>query len=440
MLRAVATRFHHHARDDAGQTAVLFLIVLFFFTVAGVLVVDVGLWYADRRLAQTDADLIALAAAQELPDFADNAGAKAAAEAAALDWAAFNDVAPEHIRIDVIDTCFAQAPATDPVFTGVRVTVTQPTDSYFVSLFGASRTAIRASATACSGRPAEMVGFLPFAIEQSGECFIDDPLTAQRVPRFGALCELVVGGSGGASGDVGQLAFDAGGGDCYGGNGSASVYEQHIINGVLTRCAIGDSVTSNTGVNVGKTLSGLQARLARESLCSMNAVPFFGQVLADTLTFNAQPDLADLAAPGQGMSGGGVDDFFEVWRPGAGYGPGAPAAGLEPADCDPGTALAETSPRNVVLIVVSDIAVDDGTGCHGTDTGPSPHCYEVQGFGRMYIEGCLSGGGASFSPTCDLHGAGGSLTILGRFVESVENGNLGLGLEGFGGVQTILVE
>lgn len=439
MLRATLRRLHQGTRRDGGQTAVLFIVVLFFFTVAGALVIDVGMWYSAKRAAQSDADLIALAAAQELPDFDDNLGAKAAAEAVAVDWAHANNVDPSNLTVEVIDTCFATAPATDPVYTGVRIGVVEPTDSFFLSILGDSVTGISASATACTGRPVEMVGFLPFAIEETSDCFMDDPLSGNRVPRLGALCELVVGGASGESGDVGQLAFDPGFGYCSDGNGSASVYEDHIINGVLARCSIGDSVTSNTGVNVGKTRSGLEARLARESVCSMNAVPFFGDVLADTLNFNANADLEDLFAPTSGPSGGGVDDFFEVWRPGADYDVNEPAAGLEAVDCDPATAEAQTSPRNVVLIVIRDIAIDDGVGCSGSDTGPSPHCYEVRSFGRMYIEGC-STSPTDFSAKCDQGGSGGSLSILGRFVESVESSYLDLGLEGFGGFQTVLVE
>ena len=432
-LKGLARPLH----DASGQTAIMFVVILFLFTVAGAMVIDFGMWYADRRIAQSDADLIALAAAQELPSFDDNLGAKAAAEVAAEDWAAANGVDASQLAVEVIDTCFADAPDVDPVYTGVRVTVTTETNSAFMSLFGDSISAVSATATACTGRPNEMIGFLPFAIQATGDCFIDDPITGQRVPRLGELCELVVGGGDGESGDVGQLAFDPGFGDCAGGNGSADVYEDHIINGALARCAIGDSVSSNTGVNVGKTRSGLETRLDAESVCSVNAAPFFADVLNQTATFNAQ-DLIDLLPPTAGMSGGGVDDFFEVWRPSAGYDPTNPAANLEPIDCDPSVAGDNTSPRNVILIIVNDIAVDDGTGCSG-GAGPSPHCYEVQGFGRMYLEGCVTGA-AGFSPKCDQGGAGGSFSILGRFVESVESATLGLGLEGVGGFQTTLVE
>ena len=71
--------------NQRGQSLVLSLVFLTVLVGMAALVVDVGSWYrADRKL-QANADAAALAAAQELP------ANRAAAEAAALDYAATND-------------------------------------------------------------------------------------------------------------------------------------------------------------------------------------------------------------------------------------------------------------------------------------------------------------------------------------------------------------
>jgi hypothetical protein len=107
-------------------------------------------------------------------------------------------------------------------------------------------------------------------------------------------------------------------------------------------------------------------------------------------------------------------------------------------DCDPATQLADTSPRNVLVVIVNDIAVDDGTSCNG-GSGGDAHCYEVAGFARVYLEGC-STAAAGFSAFCDQGGAGGSFTIHARFVEAVGLSAGEIGPGGFGETQTVLVE
>jgi hypothetical protein len=430
--RLLSSSFKRVSVNDAGgQAAIALAATMLLWVFLAFIVIDIGFWYADRRDAQADADAVALAGAIELPDFADDAAAVARANARAMEWALANGVAASEITIDVVRTCFS---ANDEVHTGVRAVVSREPSSFLLGLIedvGPIR--VETSATACSGMPAEMNGFMPWAVQTAGACFQEDPddttLPIRRIPIFGERCDLVVGGQGGASGDVGQLAFDPDGA-CPDGNSSASEYSDQIVSGVSTTCAVGDSVSSNTGVNVGPTKQGLAARLAGEGQCSLDAVPFFSDVSARTIAFNASL-LTDLAAPTMGSSGGLVDDLFEIWGPAYDYDATDPAKNLDPYPC------ADSSPRHVTLIVIGDIAIDDGTDCNGGNN--SPHCYIVRGFARMYVEGC-STTPDDFSAKCDQQGGGGSFTIHGRFVSAASNSSLNLTLNPFGEAITFLKE
>ena len=87
-------------------------------------------------------------------------------------------------------------------------------------------------------------------------------------------------------------------------------------------------------------------------------------------------------------------------------------------------------------MIVEDIAIDDGVGCSG-GAGATPHCYEILGFARMYIEGCTTAA-AGFSAMCDQSGSGGTFTLHARFVKAVGNSTSALGVTRFGDVVTIL--
>jgi hypothetical protein len=61
-------RYGARLRHEAGQTVVLFAILLPLFLGLGAIAVDVGYWYVVRKTAQDAADAAALAAARELPE------------------------------------------------------------------------------------------------------------------------------------------------------------------------------------------------------------------------------------------------------------------------------------------------------------------------------------------------------------------------------------
>jgi hypothetical protein len=244
-----------------------------------------------------------------------------------------------------------------------------------------------------------------------------------------------VGGQASEEGSVSQLGITPGGA-CTDGNSDADVYEGNIITGVPSDCAIGDSVTSNPGVNVGKTYQGLQTRIGGEGACTAAAASFFPSVQSDTANFNAHPSITDLSAPTKGPSGGGVDDFFEVFRPGLNYDLLDPGRNLTTFDCDALTVGIDTSPRNVVVLVIDDVGTSDGVGCTGGAGGSK--CYEIRGFMRIYIEGCTTKNG--FSAACNNGGSGGGFTVHARIVESVGLSEGVLGLTRYGDYQSFLRE
>ena len=429
-------RWVRHALEviagDGGQIAVMGVVVLTLFAASGFLVVDVGSWYGARREAQADADFVALADALELPSFEDDAGAVVNARDAATIWAIANGVDPPDLTVEVVNDCYS---ANDAVHTGVRVTVQREPKSYFVGLFpGIPTPSVSTVAVACSGTPQAMVGFMPWALELASTCFEDDPSDpSQRIPIYGARCDIVGGGGGGAPGSVGQLGFKDPGG-CSDGDSGANAYEANIVTGVNRLCSVGDSVASNPGVNVGKTQSGLEARLSGEGACATATLPIFGPVVQPMTTqFNLHPTLQDLLNP----TAGGIDDLFEVWGPGLGYdGVNSPAENLTPYDCDSTTVELETSPRNVVVIMIQDIGIGDSSGCTGV---AGTMCYKIQGFARIYVEGC-STAAAGFQADCDVNGAGGSFTIHGRFIEATALSSSRIALSRYGDTLTFLKE
>lgn len=413
-LGTTLRRVGRHLGVDRGQVVVLTALGLFGFGMVAAMSVDVGLYVVDRRDAQSDVDKAALAGALELTLSASDAAAdKTAAEAAATNWAIKNGIDTSEpgtvLTVQAISTCYS---ADDGVPTGVMVSLAREPQTIFMGIVNAVAPVddwtVDTSATACAGRPIDMFGVLPFALSETSTCFMDDG-AGGRLPKLGEFCDIVIDSN--VQGLSGELGIDEDG-ECWDGNGSADVLEENIIEGARVPCVVGQSVTGNAGHNVGKTKSGIETRVAGQGACDAN-----GDV--DDALFNAgntalnEYSSSDLDSP---TRGDGQDDFYEIWEY---HGdPSDPAANLTPYDCDSATPGVQTSPRNVALIVVHDFAAPDG------DTGPKS--YEIQGFARVYIEGCTDSGG-TFHKDCDWNG-GGKFTIHARFVEQVGLTNSSLGL------------
>jgi hypothetical protein len=111
-------------RHEAGQTVVLFAIMLPLFLGLGAIAVDVGYWYVVKKTAQDAADAAALAAARELPGGCDEA------EAVGHDYGVQN--MPSATTIDVTTPCEDTAIGPD----SVEVAVTAQAETFFGRLFG----------------------------------------------------------------------------------------------------------------------------------------------------------------------------------------------------------------------------------------------------------------------------------------------------------------
>jgi hypothetical protein len=120
-----------------GQVIVLAVGLMALGLGAIMISVDVGWWLRDKRDAQNDADAIAMAAALELPD-------RNLAEAAGLDWADFNGVAPGQMEMTLADCpdgdiqgkfCFIDRNS-DGNADKVRVKVNRPSKSFISGALG----------------------------------------------------------------------------------------------------------------------------------------------------------------------------------------------------------------------------------------------------------------------------------------------------------------
>ncbi len=404
----------------------MFAGVMFIFALFGILVVDAGLILTDRRDAQSDVDKAALAGALELTlDTADGVSDSAAADAAARAWAASNGIdvsdPTQSLSVEVISSCYS---ANDGVPTGVRVTVTRDPATFLVSMLSLANWRSTATATACAGRPVELIGFLPFALSESGACF-EDGADGTRQPRLGEFCNIVIDTN--EQGLLGELGI-APNSFCADGNSSANVLETNIINGTQTFCRVGDSVQGNPGHNVGKTRSGIEGRIAQQGACNLSYSAGLALFQAGQTAINDK--FVDLWTPLSPNDGDGRDDFHEIWEHPAGYNPltDNPAEDLVPYDCEAGAGL-QTSPRNVTIIVVADFATPDRAA--------GPKSYIVQNFARIYLEGCSDKNGIP-SRDCDFNG-GGKFTIHARFVDQFGLSNSDLGLDStFGDVEVFL--
>lgn len=389
-------------------------------------VFDGGLLLNDRRDAQDVVDRAAMAGALDLLLETSDTGAQA--EDIARDWVVRNggDLVTDVVTVSATNTCYSE---NDPFLTGVSVTIERDPPVFLADALGVDLRS-GATATACAGVPIEHFGIFPLVVSQQGllgTCFDSN---ARPIP--GADCEVRVDDSNG--GLVGELSVEFPDGEnevvaCTDSGSGANDLNNNLIHGIQAWCAAGQAVSAKPGQNIGKTFGGIRDRLALEGSCDV-AYANAGGTTADLQQGWSALDDHLAAYPGydhdglntsdsQGpmpAAGDGIDDFYEVWALGSGTGP---ASDLTPLNC-PGYDGSTNSPRNVVLIVVTDTFETQN------------NTYVIQDFVRMYIEGCsrtTNGGATEFRRDCGWNNLGNDkLTIHGRFVHQVNppSNNLGL--------------
>ena len=144
-FRSRIARLHH---DECGQSMALMLVTIGLALLMGVIVVDVGLIYGERRQAQTAADFAALAAAQDLPRHIadpDLSLKLATAEATALDYLRRNGYDPAAPDV----TAAARTSYVGDV-DKIEVTVSRPRQWLLGRLFGLREIEISGRAVAAA--------------------------------------------------------------------------------------------------------------------------------------------------------------------------------------------------------------------------------------------------------------------------------------------------
>ncbi len=207
-------------RDDTGNIAVFTALAMVVLLSAIALVTDVGVVFFEQTKLANALDAGALAGAEQF-----FAGTNAA-QTAALSYVEQNHEQADHVDVN-------------SVVGSVTVSRTQTVPLYFARVFGDTQAIISASSTASVGALQKGTGFVPLAVEQQNF-------------TYGKSYSLSQGAGVGSTGNYGFLAL--------GGNG-ASTLEQNLMYGYPGTIAVGDSLTTETGVMDGPVRTAILYRL-----------------------------------------------------------------------------------------------------------------------------------------------------------------------------------
>jgi hypothetical protein len=376
----------------------------------GVVAVDASMWQSERRGAQKDADLAALAGALPLiPDLQD----AAAARQDAVDFANSNDEAgnapdlstaagqdyTQGNTVVVDNSCFG----TDRL-DAVRINLDHNSRTFFSSIFGVEISPdIGAHARACVGSLTNPKGLRPFAIDlATSPCFVhatDVPPPAPAdvgEPNFGAECTLDFGSKDQINGERGVLDLESPTSQCSNVPGSGDLVDT-IADGANGTCFTNQTnscptpydncVVGQTGNVANKTLTGIQDILAREGDCD-----------------------ARYTVPGDNP---GIDDFEEAVELFGGDGspvPPGPDNLFMPRLCND---AGEISPRLITIVAVPNLIGQNN---------PMPIRYFVP----MYIVGCVAPN-LSIDRMCTGEGPNGHIQLRGIIFQAyfVNAGDVG---------------
>ncbi len=379
---------------ERGQAIIMFMGLATVIAIIATITIDFGLWFSERRGAQKDSDLVALAGAYELLDDTSTFGD---VDGATQDSALANDLDPadDLHNLEVKSLAFPDAFETDSGYcheapdTGGRLNavvldVDHDSTALFATVFGLAAPDIGAHACARAGSLRSAEGLRPLTVSMfNSECFtwIDDGDGVkeadddQFVPLFGDDCLFRLESP---SSQVGSVSLGDDEGDpCSEHGGGADAFRENIVEGSDAVCQIGDSVTTESGLNVGPTLFALAELLAGEGDC-------------DALNGD----------------GDGIDQFDESFAPTSAV-PGPDVTFTARGGC--------TTPRAIHIIIV-----DEFSGV-GSDTRP------ILGFAAFFLQQCepLDHDGniiiPEIRPKCDFTGSGGSsFQIRGFFMNILE--------------------
>jgi hypothetical protein len=409
------------SRPERGQMMIVVALLVIPLSLAlAVAATDVALWQSERRGAQKDADLAALAGAYELLPFVQDADA---ARAAAVEYADVNDEADNALVVGtpVVDnSCFSsEGPDGQTILDSVWVTVEHESRTLFAEAFGIPVPQIGAKARACMGSPIEGRGLLPIGVQVTGpntDCFDDhdgNPNTAE-VPVFGQFCQLGFAGADLASGEGGFLKlFNDGDVTCSHANtgGGQTLTDEIAAGGANTTCYVAPA---------GATCDAVPADWPygdEVNYCVWPKTQTFNNPTQDSFWCMIRGDdevpgnsCANPTGEGEcddlfGTDANDNDDWLEVVE----------AVNGDP-DPDPGTTTFArrdcTSPRLVDLVIIEQF----------DPNGNEPR--KIVAFASFYIQSCIVDG-VEFR-NCDVTGGNiGQAGLYGFFMNILENGAIG---------------
>lgn len=222
-------------KEETGQAAVLFGLVVVVLVGTVALVIDYGRPAKTARELQNAADSAALAAATLLPANSIAAAEPARAEARTYaDKNGFTDVSADFRKV----TDSGSSP-----YTIVDVTVRDNVEYTFAKIFGLDSIDVERSASAQLMAVSGLRGVVPLSIEKG--------VMDAAVASGNYYMTLKFGGGSGTNGAYGALAL--------GGNG-ANNYRNNLINGYDGVIEVGDQVPTENGNMSGPTERGVQER------------------------------------------------------------------------------------------------------------------------------------------------------------------------------------
>ncbi|HET6615647.1 MAG TPA: pilus assembly protein TadG-related protein [Dehalococcoidia bacterium] len=336
----------------------------------GVVAVDASMWQSERRGAQKDADLAALAGALELAKKDPNSGDAADATDAATNSSGVNDEAGnasiENLVVD--NSCFGVN-----AYDAVTIDVDHDSRTFFGEMFGFNvAPEIGGHAKACAGAAQEPDNTIPIQIDTTlSPCF-----DGAGEPRFTSLCPIEFGSD--DANPRGIIDLQAPDGWCSDATASGDI-EDLIEFGSPAKCRVNETGTCDPNkngpwmdcvavqpgnpTNVARAFEG---RIAREGACDTD--------------------------------GNGIESFDETVQ--IAFDNGDPFTNVyEPRDCDPDTDGTQMSPRLVTIIVLEDRPTGSG------NTGQP-----IYAFAGFYISGCVvtdeDVSEDDLDPFCDVPGGG----------------------------------
>ena len=379
-------RIIRRLREQRGQTLIFFVGAFTVIAIVGAIVIDFGVWFSERRGAQTDSDLISLAGAYELLT---NGSAYAEVDIATQQSAVANGVDPvedlQNLAVRSLE--FPDGYETDPDYchtatdTGGRLNavvldVEHDSRAFFAGILGLGSPDIGAHACARAGSLRSTSGLMPWAVPLfTSDCFDwnDDgdgvKETDEFVPLFGEECIFRIDNPS----QVGSIRLGPDeGDDCSGpGGAGANIYRENIREGSPAICEIDGMIDTEPGLQPNPTK----------------------QALADLLATEGECDALNSAAPD------GIDDFEESFAPNSDI--IGPDTTFVTKDCE--------TPRGLSIVIVDEF---DGLGF---DSVP------IRGFAGFFLVACdvldNDGNVIEISRKCDF--AGPSFQIRGFFMSIV---------------------